>query len=225
MTLTLTRSEKTLGGVYLLLQVLLIPFAVTALCMALGNPSEALINLICFFCNALLALVFFRRLLVRSWRNAARDRKRTMAVTAKGFGLYWAINLLITAAILTLRPDFVNVNNAGVNAMIDEYPVLMTVAVIFLAPLAEECLFRGWIFTGLAHRSLPLAYGVSCGLFAAAHLVGYVGRYDGVSLLLCLLQYIGPSFVLCHTCRRADSLAAPLLLHMLINTLGCIFLR
>ena len=225
MTLTLTRSEKTLGGVYLLLQVLLIPFAVTALCMALGNPSEALINLICFFSNALLALVFFRRLLVRSWRNAARDWKRTLAVTAKGFGLYWAINLLITAAIFALRPDFVNVNNTGVNAMIDEYPVLMTVAVIFAAPLAEECLFRGWIFTGLAHRSLPLAYGVSCGLFAAAHLVGYVGSYDGVSLLLCLLQYIGPSFVLCHTCRESDSLAAPLLLHMLINTLGCIFLR
>ena len=225
MTLTLTRSEKKLGGVYLLLQMLLIPFAVSALCMALGNPSEALINLICFFSNALLALVFFRRLLVRSWRNAARDRKRTMAVTAKGFGLHWAINLVITAAILTLRPDFVNVNNAGVNAMIDEYPVLMTVAVIFLAPLAEECLFRGWIFTGLAQKSVPLAYGVSCGLFAAAHLVGYVGRYDGVSFLLCLLQYIGPSFVLCHTCRRADSLAVPLLLHMLINTLGCIFLR
>ena len=225
MTLTLTRSEKTLGGVYLLLQVLLIPFAVTALCMALGNPSEALINLICFFCNALLALVFFRRLLVRSWRNAARDWKRTLAVTAKGFGLYWAINLLITAAILALRPDFANANDAGVNATIDEYPVLMTVAVIFAAPLAEECLFRGWIFTGLAQKRVPLAYGVSCGLFAAAHLVGYVGSYDGVSLLLCLLQYIGPSFVLCRICREADSLAAPLLLHMLINTLGCIFLR
>ena len=39
MTLTLTRSEKTLGGVYLLLQMLLIPFAATYLCMALGNPS------------------------------------------------------------------------------------------------------------------------------------------------------------------------------------------
>ena len=225
MTLTLTKSEKTLGGVYLLLQMLLIPFAATYLCMALGNPSEALINLICFFCNAPLALVFFRRLLVRSWRNAARDWKKPMIEAVKGFGLYWAINFVITAAILALRPDFVNVNNTGVNAMIDEYPVLMTVAVIFLAPLAEECLFRGWIFTGLAQKSVPLAYGVSCGLFAAAHLVGYVGRYDGVSFLLCLLQYIGPSFVLCHTCRRADSLAVPLLLHMLINTLGCIFLR
>ena len=225
MTLTLSRSEKIFGGVYLLLQTLLIPFAATALCMALGNPSEALINLICFFCNALLAAVVFRRLLVRSWRNAARDRKRTLAVTVKGFGLYWAINFAVTAAIMTLRPDFVNVNNTGVNAMIDEYPVLMTVAVIFLAPLAEECLFRGWIFTGLSQKSVPLAYCVSCGLFAAAHLVGYVGRYDAVSLLLCLLQYLGPSFVLCHTCRRADSLAAPLLLHMFINTLGCIFLR
>ena len=75
------------------------------------------------------------------------------------------------------------------------------------------------------YRGRTLARGDTLCLDFGAHLVGYVGRYDGVSLLLCLLQYIGPSFVLCHTCRRADSLAAPLALHMLINTLGCIFLR
>ena len=225
MTLTLTRSEKTLGGIYLLLQTFLIPFAVTLLCTGLGNPSEALINLICFFLNALLAAVFFRRLLVRSWRSAARNWRQTLSVAVKGFGLYWAINIAITAAILTLRPDFANANDAGINAMIDEYPVLMTLAVIFMAPLAEECLFRGWIFIGLSQRSIPLAYAVSCGLFAAAHLVGYVGSYDPVSLVLCLLQYLGPSFVLCRICQRSDSLAAPLALHMFINALGCIFLR
>ncbi len=225
MTLTLTRSERILGGVYLLLQMLLIPFAVTLVCMSLGSPSEALINLICFFLNAILAAVFFRRLLVRSWRNAARNRKRTFGAAAKGFGLYWAINLAVNILILSLRPDFANANNAGVNAMIDEYPVLMTIAVIFLAPLAEECLFRGWIFTGLAGKSIPLAYAVSCGLFAAAHVVGYLGVYDPLALGLCLLQYLGPSFVLGWTCQKSDSLAAPLVLHMFINTLGCIFLR
>ena len=34
-------------------------------------------------------------------------------------------------------------------------------AVIFAAPLAEECLCRGWMFTGLARRSIPLAYAVT----------------------------------------------------------------
>ena len=225
MTLTLTSSEKRLGGLYLLLQMLVIPFAVTLVCTALGKPSEALINLICFFLNALLAAVVFRTLLVRSWRNAAGDWKRTLLITARGFGLYWLINAALRLLILALRPDFANANDAGINAMIDEYPGLMTVAVIFLAPLAEECLFRGWLFTGLAKRSLPLAYLVTCGFFSAAHVVGYLSVYDPLALVLCLLQYVGPSFVLCRTCQRADSLAAPLALHMLINALGCIFLR
>ena len=220
MTLTLTRSEKMLGGVYLLLQMLVIPFAVTLLCTGLGNPSEALINLICFFLNALLAAVVFRRLLVRSWRSAARDWRQTLSVAVKGFGLYWAINIAITAAILTLRPDFANANDAGVNAMIDEYPVLMTLAVIFMAPLAEECLFRGWIFTGLARRSLPLAYGITTFCFSAVHILGYIGTYDALTLALCVAQYLVPSAVLCWTCHKADSLCAPLLLHMAINTIA-----
>ena len=225
MTLTLTPSEKRLGGLYLLLQMLAIPFAVTLACTALGRPSEALINLICFFLNAALAAVVFRRLLVRSWHRAARDLRRTLLIAARGLGLYWLLNAALRVLILALRPDFANANDAGINAMLDEYPVLMTVAVIFLAPLAEECLFRGWLFTGLAEKSLPLAYLVTCGCFSAAHVVGYLNVYDPLSLVLCLLQYLGPSFVLCHTCRKADSLAAPLALHMLINALGCILLR
>ena len=101
---------------------------------------------------------------------------------------------------------------------------MMGLAVIFAAPLAEECIFRGWLFTGLAQRSVTLAYAVSCGLFSAAHVVGYIGLYEPRTLVLCFVQYLGPSFVLCRTCQKDDSLCAPLLLHMAINAMSCIIL-
>ena len=225
MTLNLTKQEKRWGWVYLLLQMLAVPFVVALVCVLMGIESETTINVICFFVNAALAVLIFRRLLVRSFRNASRSWTETVFTAAKGFGLYWLLNLAVTTAILHIQPDFGNVNDASVGAMLGESPVLMTVAVIFAAPLAEECLFRGWLFTGLSERSVPLAYIVTCGFFSAAHVISYIGLYDPLTLLLCFAQYLGPSIALCWTCERSDSLCAPLLLHMAVNALGCILLR
>ena len=157
MTLTLTNREKVLGWVYLLLQMLVLPYAVAWVCISAGIRSETTVNLICFFLNAILALIVFRELLGRSVRNRAGRWGGTVLTALKGLGHYWLLNLAVTMVILRIQPDFGNVNDQSVNAMIDEAPVLMTIAVIFAAPLAEECLFRGWIFTGLAKRSIPLA--------------------------------------------------------------------
>ncbi len=225
MTLKLTKQEKRWGWAYLLLQMLVLPFAVTLLCVAAGISSETTINLICFFLNAALAVAVFRRLLARSFRNCSGNWMETVVTAAKGFGLYWLLNLAVTMIILHIQPDFGNVNDANIGSMITEAPALMTIAVIFAAPLAEECLFRGWLFTGLAERSVPLAYIVTCGFFSAAHVVSYIGLYDPLTLALCFVQYLGPSIALCWTCQKDDSLCAPLLMHMAVNTLGCILLR
>ena len=220
MTLTLTKQEKILGGVYLLLQMLAVPVIVSVLCVLVGITSLTVVNLICFFLNAALALVFFRQLLRRSIQNCAGRWVQVLLTALKGFALYWIVSTASAVLILYLNPDFANINDASVNTMIDEYPVLMSLAVVFAAPLAEECLFRGWMFTGLAQRSLPLAYLVTALCFSAVHVAGYIGLYDGRTLLLCLLQYLGPSFALCWTCRKADSITAPLLLHIAINIIA-----
>lgn len=225
MTLTLTRQEKIGGWFCLLLQMLALPVLVALVCPLAGIRSEAAMNLICFLLNAVLAVVFFRRLLLCSLKRSARYWMQTLWTAAKGFALYWLLNSAVLTLILTIQPDYANVNDASVNTMIDEFPVPMTLAVIFAAPLAEECLFRGWMFTGLAQRSIPLAYCVTAAFFSAVHVVNYVGIYDAQTLGLCFLQYLGPSVALCRTCQKADSLCAPLLLHMAINTLACIVLR
>ena len=225
MTLTLTKRELVLGWVYLLLQMLVLPFAVTLVCVAVGIRSVTTINVICFILNALLALILFRNLLQQSLRNRRGRWKETALTALKGLGLYWLVNIAITWLTLLVEPDFGNVNDASISSMLGESPLLMTFCVIFAAPLAEECLFRGWLFTGLAKKSIPLAYAVTCCFFSAAHVLGYIGSYDPLTLVLCFVQYLGPSFVLCRTCQKDDSLCAPLLMHMAVNALGCILLR
>ena len=217
MTLRLTFREKRLGWFYLAAQMLVIPFAVAAVCMMLGIRSEADINLICFYLNAALAAAVFPNLLTKSFSGLGQRWKATLLTTLKGFGLYWLVSTAVAIALLALKPDFSNVNDASVTAMIAQRPVLMTIAVVFAAPLAEECLFRGWMFTGLMERSPVLAYTLTCAFFSAVHVLPYIGIYDALTLLLCFAQYLAPSFVLCRTCARDNSLCAPLLLHMSIN--------
>ena len=218
MTLTLTKQEKRWGWVYLAAQMLVIPFVVALVCVLMGVTSEAVMNLICFYLNAALAVVVFRNLLSKSIDNCRGRWKETILTTLKGFGLYWLVSTAVAAAILALKPDFANVNDQSISAMLSESPLLMTIAVVFAAPLAEECLFRGWMFTGLAEKNKPLAYAVTCVFFSGVHILAYLGTYDALTLLLCFVQYLAPSFVLCRTCARDDSLCAPLLLHMTINT-------
>ena len=225
MTLTLTKKEARLGWFFLLCQILVIPFAVSLLCVMLGITSEAVINQTCFFLSAALAVVIFRPLLAQSLQNCAGRWKQTLLTAAKGFGLYWLVNVAMTWLVLLVEPDFGNINDENILAMLEQSPLLMTLAVVFAAPLAEECLFRGWMFTGLAKKSLPLAYAVTCGFFSAAHIMSYLGTYEPRTLLLCFIQYLGPSYVLCRTCRKDNSLCAPLLLHMLINAIGCVIMR
>ena len=218
MTLRLTKQEKRWGWVYLLAQMLVIPGLVAMVCMAVGITSEADMNLICFSLNALLAVIVFRKLLINSVDRCRGRWKQTLMTALKGFGLYWLASLAVTGVILTLKPDFANVNDQSVTAMVGERPLLMTIAVVFAAPLAEECLFRGWMFMGLAEKNRTLAYVVTCVFFSGVHILAYIGTYDALTLLLCFVQYLAPSFVLCRTCARDDSLCAPLLLHMTINT-------
>ncbi len=225
MTLTLTNSERRWGLPFFLLQMLVIPFFVGGFCAIVGITSETAMNLICFYLNGALAVWVFRELLTASFRNAARSWKGTISAAIQGFGLYWVLNMAISFLVFSMEPEFGNVNDSYVVSMLEESPVLMTIAVIFAAPLAEECLFRGWLFTGLAQKSVPLAYAATCALFSAIHVVGYIGHYDARTLLLCFVQYLGPSLALCWACRKNDSLAAPLLMHMFINALACILTR
>ena len=51
---------------------------------------------------------------------------------------------------------------------------LSLVLIVVLAPIAEEMLFRGWIFTGLRRFGFGLALWVSAILFALAHWGGSV---------------------------------------------------
>ena len=94
-----------------------------------------------------------------------------------------------------------------------------------MVPLAEECLFRGLIFTGLLGKNRNGAYLLSVLGFCAIHISGHLGSADVLTLAVCFLQYIPAGLVLAWSCERSGSLFAPILIHAAVNVGSLLALR
>jgi len=138
-------------------------------------------------------------------------------------GLLVGVAALILSSIATLALQRLGADVRGQDRALIEplkkapgWAVLLFVlAGTFVAPVVEEVLFRGYVFRALAaRRSVPLAYLISAGTFAAVHL----GEGRSVKELLPLVP---PLFVvgllLCFAYHRTGNLLADITAHVLNN--------
>ena len=130
------------------------------------------------------------------------------------------ITAMVNMAMMMFFQDFVNLNDQNVNTMLLENPRIIIMTVVILAPIVEESFYRGMLFRGLYDRNPAVAWICSVGLFAASHVVGYLGAYSPLELLLSFVQYLTPGIVLCITYRRSGTIIAPMLTHALINAMA-----
>ena len=91
-------------------------------------------------------------------------------------------------------------------------------AAVFLAPIAEEAMFRGGLFALLRRRSRLAAYGVSMLLFALYHVWSFA--LSDPTAWLYLLQYLPAAFLLAHIYEKTNSLWSAIFLHMTVNGLA-----
>lgn len=99
---------------------------------------------------------------------------------------------------------------------------LAFISLVILPPLAEETVFRGFVFTGLRNRLSPVwaAIGTSL-LFAAAHLEFGSGK---PLLWVAALDTFTLSLVLCYLRYKIDSLWPGIFLHAIKNGLAFVTL-
>lgn len=96
----------------------------------------------------------------------------------------------------------------------DSVVILTGIAIVFMAPVAEEIFFRGFIFGGLRrYVNLPIAGLVSGALFALAH--GDPGL---------VLPFAGVGLVLAYVYERSGTLWASIGVHFVFNSVSFILL-
>ena len=226
LSVTMSRREKLLGWIYYPLQLLVIPVLLSLINALTDYPlSEAILNVAYFGINFLCVGLIFFRFLKENGKIALSSPIRCLSSAIFGMVLYWGLSYAVQIVIVVVSPDFFNVNDAAIGSMVQENYTLMVIGTAFLVPLAEETLYRGLMFGQLYNRSPLAAYVVSVSVFAAVHVVGYIGQYAPMQLCLCFLQYLPAGIAMGFAYARANSIWAPILMHVTFNLIGMTFMR
>ena len=223
---TMNRNEQILGWFYLAFELLALPSLLELLNSLLPVPlGTAYLNFIYYCVNCGCVLGFFHRYLGRSLAAAGKNFWEFLQAVVLGFVAYWVANAALGAVFDLISPGFANVNDQSIAAMAGSHYVLMVIGTVILVPTAEEVLFRGVIFGSIYRKSHLWGYIVSVAAFALVHVAGYIGYYDALRLILCLIQYIPAGLCLAWAYEKADSIFAPIVIHTAINAIGIYAMR
>jgi membrane protease YdiL (CAAX protease family) len=130
-----------------------------------------------------------------------------------GFIVYILLSALLVFLAMQFLPfiDFEQVQDTGYSQLYQQFEfILALIMLVFIAPIAEEVLFRGYLLGKLrAHVPVWLAILLTSVLFAIVHGAWNVGiDVFALSIVLCLLRVV------------SGSLWPSIILHMMKNGLA-----
>ena len=221
----MTPGEQIAGTVFFVIYLVVLPFAAGPLFRLAGRLldvtiSAALQNVIYYYVLFAVTVLIFHKFLARTCRNLADNLGGACRMLLVGLVALYGLNELayrLTNLIITNRT---NLNDTAISAQMDSAPYMTLLIVVLLAPFVEEALFRGLVFGNLKGKSRPVAYVVSCALFALLHVWQFAVVYQDVTYFLLMLQYLVPGAVLAWVYDRSGTLWTSIALHALTNALS-----
>lgn len=211
-----SKTEWKRGLIALCLSMLLVP----GLLAFVPGISDARINFGSFLADLALVIIFLRRFLAKNIAVALDQPFRTLYLAALGYLGVTALNELTWLLTFWIQPEYVNLNDQSIQGQLASETSLMLLTTVVLAPIVEECFFRGLLFRGLYDRSPAAAWVASVVLFSVVHVAGFIGFYSPLALLVSFITYIPAGVVLCITYQRSGSIISPILAHAIINLMA-----
>ena len=212
-------SRETVSGFcYLAFQLLLLPSLLYFINDNLSQPlKEAELNFVYYLTNFIAMLVIFHDFLSRSLSQAFQHPIVLCEAVILGFVAYYVCFFVTDYVVSLLVPAFSNYNDEAIMEMNRGNSFLMLIGTVILVPPVEECLFRGVIFRNLYKKNHLAAYLISMVAFACIHILGYIGLYSPLELVLAVLQYLPAGLCLAWSYIRGDTILAPILIHAAVN--------
>lgn len=221
-----TSRESMAGGIYLVFQLLLLPIVLQWVNAQFSHPlTDTEQNFTYYLINFLATILIYHEFLGCSARQVGQHPAYFCQAVILGLAAYYACFYLTKWLIGLLAPAFTNYNDAAIAAMGQGSYFLTVVSTVILVPPAEECVFRGLVFRNLYGKSRWAAYAVSILAFAAIHILGYIGKYSPLELLMAVLQYLPAGLSLAWAYTKADTIFAPIFIHAAINLISIRALR
>ena len=218
--------ERSFGWRYLLFQVVFLSWLVGFVLSYLQlNISGVLLNLVYFSVNFAVAILGFRQFWRQTLAQTRQFLSRILAFALVGFVAFRMLSVAMGFLILSIDPDFTNVNDQSILQLSREDFRAMALGTVVLAPVAEEVFNRGCVFGGLLHRNPVAAYAVSAFVFSIIHINGYIGVVPPLTLFLCFLQYLPAGLCLAAAYHLSGSILTPVLIHSAVNAIGILTMR
>lgn len=216
MTEYLKKSEFWGAMILLSLHVILFPVVLNLVVLFFPDAfSLATMNLLYYVVSAVLSFVFLGGFLRRSFDTLLDNTFRCVSSFALGWVLYFVLAFVAGFILQALSLNDLNPNEETIEQLLEQQRNYIVVMTVFLAPIVEECIFRGGLFCGLHSKNRFLAYAVSIAAFSLYHVWQYA--LIDPKYLLFALQYIPASFVLCWVYERSGSIWTSILFHMSFN--------
>ncbi|MBQ7523775.1 MAG: CPBP family intramembrane metalloprotease [Oscillospiraceae bacterium] len=214
------QSESTFGWLYLPIHVFLLPqllrWLLAALHLTVGGSG---FNALYYALSLAIVLVAFSRYFTASGKAFSLHLGRGLGAIALGFALQYTLTALLLALLTRLFGNVPIPNNDQVAAYAAEDALPMLFCSLIAAPIVEETLLRGAVFSSLHRKYKFAAYLVSSVLFAAMHVWQYADLGIATQLVAGVC-YLPAAVALAWTQQQSDSVFAPIFLHLLINLLA-----
>ena len=171
-------------------------------------------NVVCYIVAAFFLFFCLRKFFFREFNALCDYGAGALIEVAKAYGVLLLCNLVINVALLAAGFSQ-NPNNDAVFSLAGDDLGMTTAMAVFLAPIAEETMFRGGVFGLLRRFGRAAAYAVSIALFALYHVWSFA--LSDPTAWLYLLQYLPAGFLLARVYEKTDSLWSAIFLHMTVN--------
>ena len=182
--------------------------------MTQGYLSESMANFSIYVVGMGFMLLFMGKNLRREFDPFCDRKMFCISEVCGAYVAMWFFNMAVNGLLMLILPDE-NPNNAAIAAMAGQDFGMISAMAICLAPVVEEIIFRGGIFTLARKRSRALAYGLSMIMFSLYHVWGYA--IENPINFIFLLQYLPVSYLLCRCYERTNSIWTCIFFHMMVN--------
>lgn len=221
----LTPGEQFAGSIFLIVYLLVLPWATGPLFRLVGEKLGRTIHgdlqsAVYYYALFAVTVVIFHGFLVRTSQRLTENLPEACKSVVVGLVAMYGLNELLDRLLGALLNGRVNLNDSAISTRIGSTPHMTVLTVLFLAPFVEEVLFRGLLFGSLRSRGRGVAYAASCLVFALPHVWQFALENRDAAYLLLGLRYLAPAAALAWAYEHSGTLWASIGLHAAANGLS-----
>ncbi len=223
---SLTRRHRSLGMMYVIIAIFLLPLILNSINAGLSKPMRApVLNFVYYCMNFTIMCAILWDYLQKAITYARKYVKKCLIWAGLGLGAYYLTSFLMSFILRQIDPEFANINYKHIAGQLSESYWLIAIGTVLLVPTAEELMHRGLVFGILQENYPAMAYVISALFFASIHVMGYAGAYSPSLLLMCFVQYLPAGFILAFCFEKSSCILTSIAIHTAVNLIGLLALR